>query len=53
MFQFVIDDNLWLQMNIDRLFYLDVNLINTAIVLVIFGVFLRARKVYRTRKATK
>lgn len=51
MFQFVVDENFWLQMNIDRLFYLDVNLINLALVGVAIVVFLRGRKIYKTRKA--
>ena len=51
MFQLTVDENLWLAFNIERLFYVDVNLINLAILGAIVIVFLRGRKLYKTRKA--
>lgn len=51
MFQLTVDENLWLAFNIERLFYVDVNLINLAILGAIVVVFLRGRKLYKTRKA--
>ena len=51
MFQLTVDENLWLAFNIERLFYVDVNLINLAILSVAVVVFLRGRKLYKIRKS--
>lgn len=53
MFRITIDENLWLMLEVNKLIYLDVQLINLGLLLIATVVFLRGKKIYKTRKVSK
>ena len=53
MFRITLDENLWLMIEIDRLLFLDLQVLNLGIVLVATALVLRGRKLYKTRNLRK
>jgi hypothetical protein len=53
MFRITIDENFWLMLEVNKLVYLDVQLINLGLLLIATVVFLRGKKIYKTRHLKK
>jgi len=53
MFRITIDENFWLFIEVNKLVYLDVQLINLGLLLIATAVFLRGKKIYKLKKGKK
>jgi hypothetical protein len=53
MFRITIDENFWLMLEVNKLVYLDVQLINLGLLLIATVVFLRGKKIYKLKKGKK
>ena len=53
MFRITLDENLWLIVEIDRLLFLDLQVLNLGIVVLATALVLRGRKLYKDKNLRK